>query len=89
MSYEVKFSQAAVRSLDKLDQTTKDMIFAWIFKNLISIQNPKELGLPLKGKLKGLWRYRIGKYRILAEINDRELVILVIDVGHRRNIYLS
>jgi mRNA interferase RelE/StbE len=89
MSYEVKFSQAAVRSLDKLDQTTKDMIFAWIFKNLISIQNPRELGLPLKGKLKGLWRYRIGKYRILAEINDRELVILVIDVGHRRNIYLS
>jgi len=87
MSYEIKFSQAALRSLNQLDQSTKDMIFAWIFKNLVDTTRPREIGLPLKGKLNGLWRYRIGKYRILASINDSELIILVIDVGHRRRIY--
>ena len=89
MSYEIKFSQAALRSLDKLDETTQDMIFAWIFKNLDDTTKPRDIGLPLKGKLKGLWRYRIGKYRILAKIDDRELIILVIDIGHRKRIYLS
>jgi mRNA interferase RelE/StbE len=89
MSYEIKFSQAALRSLNQLDETTRDMIFAWIFKNLVDTTKPREIGLPLKGKLKGLWRYRIGKYRILAKIDDRELIILVIDIGHRRRIYLT
>ena len=89
MSYEIKFSQAALRSLGKLDETTQDMIFAWIFKNLSDTTKPRDIGLPLKGKLKGLWRYRIGKYRILAKIDDRELIILVIDIGHRKRIYLT
>jgi mRNA interferase RelE/StbE len=89
MSYEIKFSQAALRSLNQLDETTRDMIFAWIFKNLVDTTKPREIGLPLKGKLKGLWRYRIGKYRILAKIDDRELIILVIDIGHRRRISLT
>lgn len=49
--------------------------------------NPRLHGKALTGDLKGLWRYRIGDYRLLADINDFELVIIAIDIGHRREIY--
>ena len=88
MTYSVFFTESGQRSLNKLDEPVKDMILAWIIKNLEGSTNPTSIGLALKGHLKGLWRYRIGKYRIIAEIKKQELIILVIEVGHRKNIYL-
>jgi mRNA interferase RelE/StbE len=88
MTYSVFFTESGQRSLNKLDEPVKDMILAWIIKNLEGSTNPTSIGLALKGHLKGFWRYRIGKYRIIAEINKQELIILVIEVGHRKNIYL-
>jgi mRNA interferase RelE/StbE len=87
MSYTVSFTKPAIRSIEKLDRHTRDFLFAWIFKNLDGTIDPKMNAKSLKGPLKGLWRYRIGTYRILAEINEKEVVILILDVGHRKNIY--
>jgi len=63
------------------------IILKWVKKNIIETDNPRLHGKALTGDLKGLWRYRIGDYRLLADINDFELVIIAIDIGHRREIY--
>ena len=60
---------------------------AWIKKNLVDCEDPRRTGHPLTGEFQGLWRYRVGRYRIIAEIIDSRLVIVVVEVGHRKNIY--
>ena len=64
------------------------LIRTWIEKNLINTENPRIKGKALTSDLKGLWRYRVGDYRILADIQDDKIVILILDIGHRSKIYL-
>ena len=68
---------------DKFDKSFK----AWIEKNLMDCENPRLHGKGLIANRSGQWRYRVGDYRILAEIRDNELVLVLIDVGHRSRIY--
>ena len=56
-------------------------------QRLAKQSDPRQLGGPLTGELKGLWRYRVSDYRILCEFKNNELLILVVAVGHRRDIY--
>ncbi|CAM4359853.1 mRNA interferase RelE/StbE [Lacicoccus alkaliphilus] len=63
------------------------MIVAWIEKNLQNTSDPKQHGKALKRQLKDYWRYRVGNYRIPADINQDEVKIIVINVGHREDIY--
>ncbi|MGI6253546.1 MAG: type II toxin-antitoxin system RelE family toxin [Aminivibrio sp.] len=63
------------------------MILSYIDRNLHNYEDPRAAGKALKGPLKSLWRYRIGSYRLLAEIKDGELLIIAVDVGHRSEIY--
>lgn len=85
--YRVKISEKAIKSLKKLDKDIARMIIAWIEKNLEGTHNPREKGKGLSHNKKGIWRYRIGHYRVLANICDDELIILVIETGHRKDIY--
>ena len=71
-----------------MDSSTSKLIRTWIEKNLIDTENPRIKGKALTSDLKGLWRYRVGDYRILAEIQDAKIVILILDIGHRSKIYL-
>lgn len=87
MLYYVEYSQSARKVLRKLDKQTARIIKYWIEKNLINTDNPRIHGKELKGNLKGLWRYRVGDYRLIAEIKDRELLIFMVEIGHRREIY--
>lgn len=87
MSYKVDYSKQVVKQIRKLDNYTRTMIIHWIDKNLVNTENPFQHGKELKGKYKGKWRYRVGDYRIISLVNDDELVILVVEVGHRREIY--
>lgn len=90
IKYEVGFAKTYIKSIKKLDPTTRDLINKWIMKNLININNPRELSnfKMLKGKkYKGLCRYRIGNYRIICEIKDNELLILCLNVDNRKDIY--
>jgi len=70
-----------------MDKYTKRILFEWIDKNLEGCQDPRVHGKPLSANRTGQWRYRVGDYRIIANIQDNKLVILVIAVGHRREIY--
>ena len=87
MSYDVRFTERADRELRKLDMPQRAQMMAWIKRNLIDCEDPRRTGHALTGDFSGLWRYRVGDYRIVAEIHDIELVILVVEVGHRRNVY--
>lgn len=85
--YRVEFSKDAAKDLKKLDGYTRELIFSWISKNLNNCENPRIFGKSLVGNYKGKWRYRIGDYRLICMIRDAELIILALEIGHRRNIY--
>jgi mRNA interferase RelE/StbE len=85
--YRVLFSEYAIKNFKKMDKHISIMIFAWISKHLEGCDNPRMHGKGLVADKKGIWRYRIGDYRLLAHIFDDRLVILVMDSGHRKDIY--
>ncbi len=87
MKYTVAFSKRARKELENLDKYTQKMIVNWIEKNLDGCEDPHAHGKALTGDLKGIWRYRIGDYRLLCDINESELVILALSIGHRREVY--
>ncbi|HHX69397.1 MAG: type II toxin-antitoxin system RelE/ParE family toxin [Miniphocaeibacter sp.] len=87
MAYTVEYEKKAIRQLSKLDNGTSKLIINWIEKNLINTDNPRSNGKSLKGDLKEYWRYRVGSYRIIAEINDNKLIILLVNIAHRKEVY--
>ena len=87
MKYQVKFSESFNKEFKKLDHYTQTMIIAWIDKHIDGTNNPRNIGKALTNNLKGLWRYRIGDYRLICDIRDNELIILAMAIGHRREIY--
>ena len=88
MKYDVEYSKTAVNTIKKMDSSTSKLIRTWIEKNLMNTENPRIKGKALTGDLKGLWHYRVGDYRILADIQGDKIVILILDIGHRSKIYL-
>ena len=87
MMYRVETTPRFDRDFKKLDRYTQKMLKGWIVKNLLDTENPRQHGKALVGNLAGAWRYRIGEYRLLCHIDDGELIILALTVGHRREIY--
>lgn len=85
--YQVEFTAQALKDLKKLDKHTRMLILAWIQKNLVGCTDPRQHGKGLTANRSGQWRYRVGDYRILADIQDDKILILVLSVGHRREIY--
>lgn len=85
--YRVEYMSKAIKNLRKLDKNTRNLIYAWIDKNLVNCEDPRIHGKGLVGDKSGQWRYRVGDYRIICEIEDEEIVILVLEIGHRREIY--
>ena len=88
MIYQISTTEKFDKALKKLDRQTQRIIKAWIEKNLINCENPRIHGKALTSNRSGQWRYRVGDYRILAEIHDNKLILILVDVGHRRDIYL-
>ncbi len=87
MKFEVIYDRKYVKEFKKLDKSVQKMINGWIEKNLIDCEDPRVHGKALSYNYSGYWRYRVGNYRLVAEIRDSELVILMVDVGHRSEIY--
>ena len=87
MTYRVETTSRFDKEFKKLDKYTQRMIKAWITKNLIDCENPRIHGKALTANRKGQWRYRIGDYRLICAIEDDELIILALSVGHRREVY--
>lgn len=87
MSYHVEFAKRALKDLKKLDKSTASLILGWIRKNLEGCADPRVHGKGLTANRSGEWRYRVGDYRLLAEIQDGNLVILMLTIGHRSEVY--
>ena len=89
MIYTVATTARFEREFKKLDRYTQRMIKSWIDKNLSGCTDPRQHGKGLTANRSGQWRYRIGDYRLICEIQDNELVILALSVGHRREVYAN
>ena len=87
MTYHVEFSKSAVKELKKMDRGTAAMILGWVRKNLEGCENPRQHGKGLTANRSGQWRYRIGDYRLIAEIQEERIVILILRIGHRSEVY--
>ena len=83
--YKVVYLDQVEEDLAKLDKSTAKKILARIETYLA--RGPKELGKPLKGEFQGYWRYRWGNYRVIYKIAEREILILILRIGHRKDIY--
>jgi mRNA interferase RelE/StbE len=85
--WRVEFDRAAARDLRKLGAEAQRIILRYLRTRIATAEDPRRFGKPLLGDLKGLWRYRVGDYRIVAKIEDDRFVVLVVTVGHRREVY--
>lgn len=84
MEWKIEFDKKATVELLKLDKQVQKRIIKFIEKIK---NNPKSLGAPLHSNLSGLWKYRVGDYRLISKFEDKKLIILIISVGHRSKVY--
>lgn len=87
MTYKLLISDDVSQKIKKMDKHLALMLTREMKAKLDGLENPRSIGKALVGQYKGLWRYRIGAYRVICDIRDDELIVLAIDVGHRKNIY--
>ena len=87
MSFSVRYDEKALKQLKKMDRSVQRLIVNWIEKNLIDTENPRLHGKGLSGDKSGYWRYRVGDYRVIADIRDEEIIIVIVEIGHRRDFY--
>lgn len=85
MAWTIKFARSAEKELEKLDKPVIHRILRFLKERVEP--DPRSVGEKLKGELSDFWRYRIGDYRVYADIQDETVTVLVVKVGHRRNIY--
>lgn len=85
--FSVEFSDVAFKNLRKMDRLQALLLTGWIEKNLNKCDNPRRHGKPLVADHKGKWRYRVGDYRIFALIEDDKINIIIVEIGHRKDIY--
>lgn len=85
--WRVEFDRDAARDLRKLGAVAEQAILRYLRKRIATAEDPRRFGNALTGDLTGLWRYRVGDYRIVAAIEEDRFVVLVVTVGHRRDVY--
>ena len=85
--YQIKYSKLAQKQIKKLDRSVQRLLFAWIDKYIEGTTNPRQHGKALIGNHANQWRYRIGDYRLICDIQDEHLIILALEFGHRKTIY--
>ena len=85
--YKVYFDKKIKKDFKKLDKKVLKLLLDWIENNLESIENPRSKGKALVGNLKDYWRYRIGDYRLITKIDDGKLLIIALELKHRKEAY--
>jgi mRNA interferase RelE/StbE len=88
MAWQVELSSQAQRNLDQLDQPIAKRILSFLYERLAALDDPRSIGEALKGsRLGNLWRYRVGDYRVVCDLQDKRLRVLVVKIGNRRDVY--
>lgn len=87
MAWTIEYTQTAKDQLKKLDRPVAKRILDYLDTQIATLEDPRSRGKGLKSNLSGLWRYRVGDCRLMVEIQNGELIILVIRVGNRKDVY--
>ena len=87
LAWTVKFSTRAVKSLKRIDRPNQELIFKFMTEKVVKHPDPISLAKKLSGNLGDFYRFRLGDYRIVCEVQNQELIILILQIGHRQNIY--
>ena len=87
MIWSIKFDPRAQKEFKKLDKNAQRRIIAYLKEKISCAEDPRRFGAALTGNKAGLWRYRLGEYRIICQIEDDQFIVLVLKVGHRKSIY--
>lgn len=87
MPWTVDLLEDVAKTLEQMDATTRNRIRRFIRERLQGTDNPRQLGKALTGNYAGLWRYRIGDYRLVCQLQDTRLVVLVVELEHRSDVY--
>jgi mRNA interferase RelE/StbE len=88
MAYRVELAESAARELEKLDSPQRKRILKFLHARVAKLENPRSVGQALHGSELGeFWKYRVGDYRLIAKIHDDRVVVLVLRIGHRKEVY--
>jgi mRNA interferase RelE/StbE len=87
MAWKVEISPTALKQLDKLDRAVARPILKFLHERVAILDNPRTIGGKLQGTLSEFWKYRVGDYRIICSLEHERLVVLVLRIGHRSEIY--
>jgi mRNA interferase RelE/StbE len=87
LTWTVEFDDSAAKELRKLDRQTQREILTYFRQRIATDEDPRRFGKPLSRELAGLWRYRVRDYRMICNIEDNRLMVLVVRVSHRKDVY--
>ncbi|HWY22095.1 MAG TPA: type II toxin-antitoxin system RelE/ParE family toxin [Candidatus Acidoferrum sp.] len=87
MAWRIEITRTATKQITKLDQRAQKSVLNFLRGRLSSADNPRQWGRALQGEKRGLWRYRVGDYRLICDIQDETITILVLELGHRKDVY--
>lgn len=87
MAWRVEISRTAERQITKLDRQVQTQLLRYLREKIREAPEPRQFGKALRGEKKGLWRYRVGNYRIICDIRDADNTVVVLALGHRRHVY--
>ena len=89
MKYSVRYKKTAERKLKKLDPSVRERIMMWVEKNLEGCENPRTRDKALEGEWEDYRRYRVGDYRLVADIQDDKIIILIVNVDKRNDLFIN
>lgn len=87
MAWQIEFDSEAEDDLNKIDRDIQRRIMRYLRERIATGKDPRRFGAPLRRELSGLWKYRLGDYRIICRIEDKRVVVYVIRIGHRKDVY--
>ncbi|MGO9575264.1 MAG: type II toxin-antitoxin system RelE family toxin [Terriglobales bacterium] len=86
-TWRIEIGRTAEKQIQKLSRTAQESIVRFLRERVQPAGDPRQIGKPLHGDKGGLWRYRVGDYRLVCDIQDERVTLLVIRVGHRKDVY--
>jgi mRNA interferase RelE/StbE len=87
LAWTIEITRTAEKQIAKLDRQAQETIVRFLRQRLARSENPRQWGKPLQGEKRGLWRYRVGDYRVICDIQDGRITVIVLQVGHRKDVY--
>jgi mRNA interferase RelE/StbE len=87
LAWRIEITRTAEKHIAKLDRVAQKSIYHFLRDRLAPSENPRQWGKPLHGEKRGLWRYRVGDFRLICDIQDEQITVLGLEVGHRKEIH--